>query len=358
MKIALLGDIAFLGRMTANNSSYKKMFAPFKEYLQECDFIIGNLESPLTNQNKVIGGKSAYLKGSPADVEVLSYLGVSHVTLANNHMFDYGAEGLSETIHVLEDSGIAWYGANSHDEKICFENNKIILLGYCCYSTNGKGIGTIEPCVNVFDPKFAEKNIDKFIGEGYLPILSIHWGQEHVHFPNYDHVEVARKLGKNRKIVIHGHHPHVIQGIESVDYSLIAYSLGNFCFDDVYTSKSKEPLVKLSADNKESFVLIINVENNQILGYEIVPFTFEGYEYKVRLDIAKKIEQWSDFLATPKDIYVRQRARELNSYIQGRKNLRNAEWYIKRMNLESVKMILGARHNSKKYNELIYSYIK
>lgn len=358
MKIALLGDIAFFGRMTIMNSSYKKMFAPIKEHLKGCDYIIGNLESPLTNHNKVVGGKSAYLKGSPDDVAILSYLGVTHVTLANNHMFDYRAQGMDDTIRVLEENSIAWYGANSQAETICSDKNKIVLLGYCCYSTNGKGLGTDEPCVNVFDPREVEECVDKYLSEGYLPILSIHWGQEHVHYPNYDHVEVARKLCKDRKIVIHGHHPHVIQGIESVGESIVAYSLGNFCFDDVYTSKSAEPLVKLSVDNQESFVLIINIESNEISSYEIIPFSFEGEQYQIKQDIMKKIEQWSDFLTTPKDKYVQERNRDLNSYIEGRKDLRNIEWYIKRMNIESLRMILGAKHNLKEYSHLVKDYIK
>lgn len=358
MKIALLGDMAFFGRMTINNSSYKKMFAPIKEHLQGCDYIIGNLESPLTTQNKVVGGKSAYLKGKPNDVEILSYLGVTHVTLANNHMFDYKAQGMADTIRVLEENKIAWYGANSHTETICFDNNKIVLIGYCCYSTNGKGLGTETPCVNVFDPRKAEESVDKYINEGYLPILSIHWGQEHVHYPNYDHIEVARKLCKNRKIVIHGHHPHVIQGIETVNKSLIAYSLGNFCFDDVYTKKSNKPLVKLSTDNQESFVLIVNVENNEITGYEIVPFSFEGGQYQIKEDIMRKIQIWSDFLNTSKETYIQQRTKDLSSYIDKRKELRNLEWYLKRINVESIKMILGSRQNIKKYNTLVKRYIK
>ena len=357
MKIALLGDMAFFGRMTINNTSYKEMFSPIKEHLQKCDYVIGNLESPLTNHSRVIGGKSAYLKGSPADVEILSYLGVTHVTLANNHMFDYRAQGMNETIRILEKNGIAWYGANSHAELIRSDNNKVVLLGYCCYSTNGKGIGTEKPCVNVFDPKNVEECVDRYLRDGYLPILSIHWGQEHVHFPNYDHIEVARKLCNNRRIVIHGHHPHVIQGIESVGDSVIAYSLGNFCFDDIYTRKSKDPLVKLSTANKESYIMILDIESNEVTKYDIIPFSFETNVYQIDASIIAKINTWSNFLNTPRAQYIKKRNDDLSSYINGRKEMRDLQWYLKRINFDTFSMILAARNNQKKYDELIRNYI-
>ena len=239
MRIALLGDIAFFGRMTIKNRSFRGMLAPIKEQLRTCDYIIGNLESPLTTQKKAIGGKSAYLKGNPEDIEMLKYLGITHVTLANNHIFDYGAQGMLDTIRLLDENGIEWYGVNNRKREIIDAGNHLALLGYCCYSTNAKGLEGKSQFVDVFDPAQVERDINEVTAKGMLPVLSIHWGQEHVHYPNYDHVEAIRKICKGKEVIVHGHHPHVIQGIEYLDKSLVAYSLGNFCFDDVYTKKSK-----------------------------------------------------------------------------------------------------------------------
>lgn len=351
MRIALLGDIALFGCNTIKNHNYTKKFAGIKEVLDKCDYVIGNLETPLTTSDKTIGGKSAYIKGLPENVNILKYLNVTHVGLANNHAFDYGQRGLTETINTLDKAGISWYGVNGKQCRINIDDNSIALLGYCCYSTNGKGMGVVD----ILDPLIIEKELNE-LGE-VLPILSLHWGQEHVHYPNYDHLKIARKLCENRNLVIHGHHPHVIQGVERIGNSIVAYSLGNFCFDDIYTSKSKDPLVRLSEDNMESFVMILNIQNNNIIDYEIIPFCFNENEYTNDEEIVEKIERWSAFLQTPQDEYIKKRNEDISQYINNRKKLRNVQWYLKRMSLESIKMILSAKTNLKKYNALIQNYI-
>lgn len=357
MRIAFLGDIAFIGKNSAQNSECWKRFGPIKRYLKQYDYVVANLESPLTSYSKNIGGKSAYLKGHQNDAELLDYLHVTHVTLANNHMFDYRAQGLEDTIQALEKQGIQWYGINNKAVTITHGNNSLLLMGYCCYSTNGKGLGGEKPYINALDPIQVEQDVSRAIKMGMLPILSIHWGQEHVHYPNYDHVKLARKLCKNQRILIHGHHPHVIQGIEKIEESLVAYSLGNFCFDDVYTPKSKAPLVRLSNDNKESFILVVELRDNSICDYQLIPFSFAGEAYQVDNSILDRIQEWSSFLNVPKDDYIKKRSDDLSAYISKRKELRSLEWYLKRLNCESVKMIVASKKNFQRYNQLIKRYV-
>lgn len=352
MKIALLGDIALFGCNTVKNHNYTKRLTHIKGVLDKCDYVIGNLETPLTTSDKTVGGKSAYIKGLPENVDILKYLNITHVGLANNHAFDYGQRGLTETINTLDKAGINWYGVNGKQCRIDVCDNSIALLGYCCYSTNGKGMGV----VNILDPLLIEKEINEL--DEVLPIVSMHWGQEHVHYPNYDHLKLARKLCKNRDLVIHGHHPHVIQGIEKLGKSIVAYSFGNFCFDDIYTSKSKDPLVRLSKDNKESIVMILNIQSNNVVDYKIIPFCFNESEYIIDEEIIDKIERWSDFLQTPQNEYITKRNEDISQYINSRRKLRNVQWYLKRMSIESIKMILGAKTNLKKYNALIHNYIE
>nr|WP_303182768.1 CapA family protein [Lachnoclostridium phocaeense] len=357
MKIAFLGDIALFGKNTTETTLYQRKFRFTRNILESCDFVVGNLESPLTTHTKTIGGKSAYLKGNPKDVEILKYLNVTHVSLANNHMFDYGIHGLQETIDTLDRAGIKWFGANGKTAVIRDNINKLSLMGYCCYSTNGKGLGVKKPCINVFNPSAVENEVTEVITNDMLPVLSIHWGEEHVHYPNFDHLEVARKLCKDKKIIIHGHHPHVIQGIEEVSNSIVAYSLGNFCFDDVYTYKSKEPLIRLSKDNMESFILLMEIENNHIINYKPVPFSFREDCYQPDEEILVKLKKWSSFLYANQDEYIKKRSRDLQVYLEGRKKMRNMEWYIKRLNMSSIEMYLSSKLNRKRYNEIVRSYI-
>lgn len=353
MKIALIGDIALFGCNKAN-CNYKKKFDTMQKYLSQFDYVIGNLETPLTSVNKPIGGKSAYIKGDLVDAEILDYLKITHVTLANNHTFDFREEGLKDTINVLNLHGIKWYGAYGKATEIVNDSCKVRLHGYCCYSTNGKGLARH---VNVLDPVNVENEIATDKLDGYLSILSMHWGQEHVHFPNYDHVLLARKLATKGDIIIHGHHPHVIQGIEREGKSIIAYSLGNFCFDDIYTNKSKQALIELSSDNKEAMILGLEIENNQIINIEATIFSFENEKY-VLAEKGNRSEEWSLFLKTEEKEYRSRREVLLTEYLNKRKAKRDFNWYWKRMNLESVKMIWSSRKNHKMYEELIQRYIE
>ena len=354
MKIALLGDIALFG---CNNRdvNFQVKFKEIRNYLSKFNCVIGNLETPLTNEVQFIGGKSAYIKGRPADVEILKYLGVTHVSLANNHMFDFCEKGLEDTKEILSKAEISWYGVQGKIEKIIRDDTRIVLHGYCCYSTNGKGMGDY---IDVFDPVKVEHDIIKDKSAGYLPILSIHWGQEHVHYPNYDHVLISRKLALQSPIVIHGHHPHVIQGIESIGQSIIAYSLGNFCFDDIYTNKSVQPLIKLSDANKEVMILGIEIIGNEVKNIEIKYFVFSKEFYKEASYIENKAIMWNEFLKKGKEEYIKIRDKELREYIEERKRKRDLHWYLKRMNAESIRMIVASHGNLKQYNRLIRNYIK
>ena len=356
MKIALLGDIALFGVNTVVTKNWKKRFEGVKEILDSCDFVVGNLETPLTDSKKVVGGKSAYIKGKPEDVEILKFLGVTHVTLANNHTFDYCAKGLQDTIETLEKNKIDWYGVNGKTVDVVNDNSRVKLLGYCCYSTNAVGLEEDDVFINVLNPVEMDKDITNAERDGYLPILSCHWGQEHIHYPDYDHLEIARWLAKKHKIVIHGHHPHVIQGIESIDHSLIMYSQGNFCFDDVYTSKSKKPLVELSESNRESFVCVLSIENNEIKKYDIIPFCFDKDSYILNVSVQDKLDKWTKFLQLPKEQYNKIRNRDIGKYIQNRKKRRNLEWYVKRFNYDSVLMIKRGKANGKKYAKVLYQF--
>lgn len=357
MRVAFIGDVGLFGRNSLSNSDWQRDIEPVKGVLASCDYVVANLETPLTTQKRPIGGKSAYLKGRPEDVELLKALNITHVTLANNHAYDYGKQGLLDTISVLEENGVEWYGVNDKTGSISDSDNSLALMGYCCYSTNGMGLDEKPPYINELDPKRVEKDISEALFKEMFPVVSFHWGQEHVHYPNYDHVELSRRLCENKAILIHGHHPHVIQGIEEYGASLVAYSLGNFCFDDVYTKKSRFPLIKLSQANQESFVLIANFKNNKVESYGIVPFSFYEGQYKIDDSIAEELREYSDFLETPEDEYIRKRSSDLQKYLNDRKQMRDLSWYLKRLNFESFRIISNSRRNSKMYNKLVKEFV-
>jgi len=355
MRIAFLGDTAFFGVFSTFKNRKEdviKRLKHVKEKLENFDIVVANLETPLTNSKKECGGKSAYIKGIPEDVEFLKYLGVTHVTLANNHMFDFGEKGFWETIKTLEKAGIKYFGVNG---KSCIEridDNAISLHGLCCYSTNAIGYAEKRDFgINILDYEKTKHLLDSDKKNNLLSILSIHWGQEHVNYPNYIHMEFARKLAKDYVFLLHGHHPHVVQGVEKVNNSYIAYSLGNFCFDDVYTKKSKLPLIKLSENNKSSFIWSVEIKNNSVSDSKYIPIYIgeENQVYEME-KFENLMEKYSRFLNTDKFKYIKYREELLKKYLDSRKKMRNLKWFLKRLNYESYKMIVNAKNNLKSFD--------
>jgi poly-gamma-glutamate synthesis protein (capsule biosynthesis protein) len=357
MKIALLGDTAFYGKFCLNNGSPKKILEKTASLLRTFDYVVLNLEAPFSLPNaKQFGNKSAYLKSDPENVDLLRYLGVNAVCLANNHMFDYGYASYELTKKVLTNNGIYYFGVENIDHKLNLQGNKIAFSGYCCYSTNpinasSMGVNPLH-FQNVKDKLLEDQSL------GYASILSIHAGQEHVNYPNYDHIQMAKKLSSISPFVYYGHHPHVLQGIEENNGSLYAYSLGNFCFDDVYTNKSIDPSVKMTNNNKESAILSLEYENSKLIGYNLIPL-YDGQisEREQKDHILQKISDCSKSLNEPKEEYNEKRSQLLKAYLNNRRNKRDINWYFKRLNYNSFRIILNSHQNKKKYRESITKYL-
>ncbi len=354
MKVALLGDIGLFGRYALeNNTSAYEYFSKISEYLEKFDYVVGNLELPFLAEGNAIGAKSAYLKSAPGNIELLKYLHINVVTLANNHIYDYGKKGVDATISLLECHNIKHFGVN--DKDLLLDDVKIALHGYCCYSTNPYGL---NKGVNKLNVAAVEKKLARYSQQGYLNIISVHAGLEHVNFPAYHDVQMARQLTDTCPYVYYGHHPHVLQGIEQHNDSLLAYSLGNFCFDDVYTDKSAQPLVKQSENNKTSSIVELEIIDGMLISHDVVSIYMADDEMKVAsLDIKSVLKNYTEFLNTDKKRYIEERNKLLASYIDGRKSMRDFQWYVKRLNYRSVIILLRAKYNAWQHKRNVLNYL-
>ena len=241
-----------------------------------------------------------------------------------------------------------------------FDTNTIALNGYCCYSTNPLGIHSkTKNGINDLDLEIAQKTLLDNKEKGLFNIFSVHCGQEHVNYPNYDHVLMARQLSEVAPYVFYGHHPHVAQGLETINDSLIPYSLGNFCFDDVYTSKSKEPLIKQTENNRESFILELEIENNTLINHTVISIYMGDKEMQIdNSAISDKIVEYSKLLKTKREDYKQKRKYLIDEYISTRKKKRDLNWYVKRLNYKSFFLILSSKLNSNRYKKNIIRHLK
>lgn len=356
MKIALLGDIALYGRFSVeNNLHLDHYFVDVEKLLAGMDHVIGNLETPFVDKHKKYGAKSAHICCTLPNVKVLKMLHVSAVGLANNHAYDYGRKAMEFTCKHLQDNNIPFFGIKGKQLLLQDASTKIAVSGFCCYSTNPMGMG--EDGVNIMNVKEVERQMKENQDKGFFNIVSIHAGQEHMNYPSYHSILFARKLSEMFDYVYYGHHPHVVQGMEKCNNSHIFYSLGNFCFDDVYTSKSKQPLVKLSDNNKTGMIVILEFEGNIVKNYDTIPFYMGEEKMEIRKDLEPQFEKYSSALSMPKSEYVSMRRKMLDEYIRQRKEMRNLSWYLKRLNLNSFRMIRSAKNNAKAYQANVKKYL-
>ncbi len=353
MKIAFLGDIAFIGKYDLiENPSAKDNLKEIVDYLKQYDYVVGNLETPLTDKKKSLLCKSMHLRSNSVNVELLKYLNINAVSLANNHTYDFGRKGLDDTIKILEENNIEYFGVDGKD----ILKEGVRIHGYCCYSTNAVGYSkkNFKSGINTLFYDAVVNEVKKDKENGLLSILALHWGDEHTNYPRYDHIKFIKELKTENNIIVSGHHPHVIQGIDSSNDSLIAYSQGNFCFDDCKAISGTGMELKQNDENRESFVLEVVVEGNKIMNYKAIGI--REIEEKIKLSsIEEKLNLISEELKeiTDPDLYQSKRvAQYSNKEFRIKKfGEKNFKWYLKRINYFAIGAFLTAKVNTKKYSK-------
>lgn len=364
MRIALLGDIALFGCFSVNeNKKVKQYLQEISDYLTGFDLVIGNFETPFSVKQKKSGAKSAYICSDVENIEILKWLHIDAVNLANNHVFDFGDEGYETTVSLLDKAGIGHFGTEGQTWAYEKEGNKLLFSGFCCYSTNPLRIAAKqgEYGVNKYNIGDVSSLIRTTTEKGYLNIVGVHAGIEHVNYPSLDHVRAARKLSETCSYIYYGHHPHVIQGVEEYNGSLIAHSLGNFSFDDTYTDTSGDkPLVTLTEQNRTGMILELTVEDNKVVGWK-EQMIYIGQDGSISLmQDDGRLSKYNNGLVKCEqapELYTKSRMEVINARIAQRKAMRNTMWILRRLRPRFVRLILDARRNKKLYVENVKSFI-
>ena len=356
MKIALLGDIALIGRYDRlQNNDVEKRIEVVKQITFGCDYVIGNLESPLTSITKTHACKGVYLRSAPINVKTLLHMGVTHVSLSNNHIYDYGREGAAETINTLKASGIRYVGLNNPPEILCKDSCKVMLEGFCCLSANAINYGDKWGQVKMLSPSNLESFFKKASKEKCLPLASVHFGLEGLHYPSAEHMKLFRGFARDYDYLLHGNHPHAIQGLENINKSLLIYAQGNLCFDEVtvtsiHFTPSEEP------EERKNYITIIEIENNEICSHKEFALT-DLHTDILHVDekVYNELVYYSDKLRKPLEEIIAEREKEISK--QRRKaQKRNARFYLDRFNYKYIGAYLNGKLHAKSYNKLFKKY--
>lgn len=215
------------------------IFAQVAPMLRSMDLAFCNLECPIGSKGKFIN----MFQAPPEAIAGITYAGFDVVSLANNHILDYHHEGMLETLAILAENKIAGVGAGGNIEEarrpVIIEVNGI-TIGFIAY-TEMWFVHAREPIswqATEEEPGVVPARLD-YVWEDItalrdkvdIIVASFHWGKEYEDEPTAEQKALARTAVDAGADLVLGHHPHVLQGIEFYRQGVIAYSLGNFVFD-------------------------------------------------------------------------------------------------------------------------------
>lgn len=193
-------------------------FQEVEPIFSQDDLTIVNMEGTLTQETSRKENEIYAFKGDEEYAQILTEGSVEAANLANNHSYDYGEKSYTDTIQALEDVGISTFGY----DRTAIVDVKGVKVGL---------LGTYELDVHEDCEEDMIENIQSLQEQGaQIIIASFHWGIERANIPNEIQVDLAHSAIDHGADLVLGHHPHVLQGIETYKGKNIVYSLANFCF--------------------------------------------------------------------------------------------------------------------------------
>ncbi|AJY73392.1 CapA family protein [Paenibacillus beijingensis] len=250
VRLAFVGDI-MMGSSVEKLMRQKGLEYPFEgalSYLQGPDLTAGNLENPITKRGVPAQNKSFVFKGSPDLLPPLKQAGFDVVTLANNHTLDQGTEGLFDTMKYLDEAGIPHVGGGHNDTEAFapeYLETKGVKVAYIGVSrvvpeTSWKADKYRPGVAETYDSTRAVAAIKEARKRADLVVVMVHWGVERQDYPVQHQKTLAHTFVDAGADLVIGSHPHVMQGFEYYKNKWIAYSLGNFIFNNTSNVKTKQ----------------------------------------------------------------------------------------------------------------------
>ena len=240
-KIVFVGDIMLdrYIRTVIERKGFDHIVRNVDPVLKNADFVVANLEGPITDQpsvseNSEFESRENYIFTFPKEsAQWLMGHNISIVNIGNNHIMNFGQDGLKQTRASLKDAGVKYFG----DPK---------QQNYRWYvkEINGKMIGLVS--YNQFVGEAEEKAVADIASvrkKSDIVIVYAHWGEEYETKHNEAQQRIAHNLIDKGADLIIGSHPHVMQEIEEYKGKKIYYSLGNFIFDQYFQEETSRGLL-------------------------------------------------------------------------------------------------------------------
>lgn len=271
MKVLVAGDLAPVERLE-EKISLKKFSEVFPDNLRKiiksADYSFVNFECPIIDEGyQPIPKCGPNLSCIPESAEAIRYAGFTSVTMANNHILDFGANGLYKTVECCKNNDLHIVGVGKNLE----DANKVLYL-----EKDGKRLAVINCCehefsiatdtaagANPLNPIRQFYAIQEAKGKADYVLVIVHGGHEHYQLPSPRMQETYRFFIDAGADAVINHHQHCYSGYEVYHHKPIFYGLGNFCFDE---NGQRESFWN------EGYMVKLEFANDNI-DYELIPYT-------------------------------------------------------------------------------------
>jgi poly-gamma-glutamate capsule biosynthesis protein CapA/YwtB (metallophosphatase superfamily) len=276
------GDIMLSRAVGARMEAQKDWLFPFRlisESLQNADLRYCNLECPVSDRGRNLHHLYSF-RADPKVIEGLKTAGFNVASQANNHTYDWGPEALIDSLERLRAAGIQPVGAGQnilaahYPLLVHLGSLRIAFLAYVNIDPKEATAGVDRPGVAWLDPAQALTDIRFARPLADIVIVCPHWGVEYALKPTRDQVDMAHQMIDAGADMIVGSHPHVVQPVEKYHDRWIAYSLGNFIFDQQGPNTHRGLILKATVRDQHVFdVQSIPIDINSSFQAKLAPAT-------------------------------------------------------------------------------------
>jgi hypothetical protein len=294
------GDFGPIGKIeeacrSGDVKDLDRIVEEFKVELGDKDLSISNLECPITVSEKRIFKDGPHIKAEPAAVKMAIACKMDVLTIGNNHILDFGEEGLQETIRTLEDNGLAHLGAGRNVDEARqpqvqeIKGVRTAFLSFCETEFN-IGSKTEAGCapIEIHEVSAAIKKA-KEKDRADIVIVLLHCGSEHYPLPSPRIKKQCRTIAASGAAAVICHHTHIPEGFEIYKDVPILYGLGNFIFG-IY--KTQRRLLQ----GKEGIMAKIDFNRNGAVQLEVIPYFYSAPEsLLVRMEKDRLSSFWNRY---------------------------------------------------------------
>jgi poly-gamma-glutamate capsule biosynthesis protein CapA/YwtB (metallophosphatase superfamily) len=264
--LAVAGDVHFTGRTAALLRDPATAFGPLAPVLQGADLALLNLETAVTERGTP-EPKEFHFRAPASAYAAVRAAGVDAVSLANNHVLDYGRVGMFDTLDAATAAGMPVFGAGRDAASayapwlVTVRGTRLAVLGLSQITTLADTWGARDDRPGValsFDVGRVRAAVAAARAQADVVVVFNHWGPEGVSCPSQRQKDLTAVLVQAGVDIIVGAHAHVLQGVGWSGRTFVAYGMGNFVWYG--TSRSTE-----------TGVLMLTVRGRSVVGWSLVP---------------------------------------------------------------------------------------